>query len=256
MSDLDEQILETYQALRRKEKITLHLTHLNARIRELRMELVGLKRVVDREYKDIERLQKLSLRRLFRSVLKDREAQLELNRQEYLMAFLMWRDRKEELEALEFEQGILQERLDQFKIGAKIEDQLKSLIQRKLKTLVGFDQSSKMQLIDLKNQINQHTINIEQTEEAIIHGERVMAHFKELHEELRQVIGWGVFEMHGQGRYSSYAKKQYIKETKENISQLNQQIVKFRIELNDLYIDLDKGLFNFAQSFIDYHNYF
>jgi len=63
------------------------------------------------EHGDVEELEKMSVKSVFRKILGDKEAQLEKERQEYLHAFMKYEEFKKTLDILEYEKGILQEKV-------------------------------------------------------------------------------------------------------------------------------------------------
>lgn len=66
--------------------------------------------VVEAEYRDVERLESLSVQALFSKVLGDKANRLEKERQEYLEAVLALKQSYKALELLQFEEQVLQEK--------------------------------------------------------------------------------------------------------------------------------------------------
>ncbi len=66
--------------------------------------------VVEAEYRDVERLESLSVQALFSKVLGDKADRLEKERQEYLEAVLALKQSYKALELLQFEEQVLQEK--------------------------------------------------------------------------------------------------------------------------------------------------
>lgn len=103
-----EQSIELYQSIIMAKS---HLGNLNKRIQEESEELDRLHDVLQKEYKDVLRMEQQSLQGLFKRMLGSFEEQYELEKQEYLHAALRYNECKKTLELLEFERDVLLEKV-------------------------------------------------------------------------------------------------------------------------------------------------
>ena len=101
-------MIEAYQSMVMARQ---HLAKLKLRIEEERKACAVLLDLLNKEYEDIEALEKANVSRLFALVLKNQEEQMEIERQEYLHAAIKYREACKMLELLEFEQKVLEEKL-------------------------------------------------------------------------------------------------------------------------------------------------
>ena len=103
-----EQSIELYQSIIMAKS---HLGNLNKRIQEESEELDRLHDILQKEYKDVLRMEQQSLQGLFKRMLGSFEEQYELEKQEYLHAALRYNECKKTLELLEFERDVLLEKV-------------------------------------------------------------------------------------------------------------------------------------------------
>ena len=80
-----DKVLKKYQDF---ERVNKHLIDLDKRIDESYKAMDKLERVMTKEQKEVEELEKLSLKGIFHKVLGSKAEQLEKERQEYLQAAL------------------------------------------------------------------------------------------------------------------------------------------------------------------------
>jgi len=169
-----------------------HLYRLELRLKLEKANLIKLEDILEKEYQDLERFEETPIRNLFHKVLKSKEEQFELEKQEYLHAVLQFKDCKKMIELLEFEREVLKEKSFKEK---QIKQQLSSLIsQRDLvvsQKYVGF----KNAMIALNQQHDQKLGNKKEIHEAIISGLKASDIFKKmihLLEMEQKENGWGV----------------------------------------------------------------
>lgn len=103
-----EQLINEWKSM---EMVREHLNKVKWRLHNEKIRLKGLKLVLDKEYKDVEKLQKRPLKELFSRVLGDMTEKYELEKQEYLHAFLQYKECRDVVELLEFEEKILEQKL-------------------------------------------------------------------------------------------------------------------------------------------------
>ena len=114
--------LETYKSL---ELVQKHMDELVERLNESYAKKAELEDLLIKEYEDVEELEKKNIKGLFVAILGDKIKQLEIERQEYLHAFLELKEHNNGIKLLEKQQKILTEKLESAgKIKQKFEDEL------------------------------------------------------------------------------------------------------------------------------------
>ena len=99
------------------KRTTLHLSQLrldslHKRLRKRYIDERRLKKILEKEYKDVVALERKSIGWIFKNVLGDKEQQMEIERQEYLQAVLNHKECLKEIKILEFEIDILTEKVN------------------------------------------------------------------------------------------------------------------------------------------------
>lgn len=102
-----QQHIEEFQRMLHAQK---YLAVVQQKIATEQDRIILEEAVVEAEYRDVERLESLSVQALFSEVLGDKADRLEKERQEYLEAVLALKQSYRALELLQFEEQVLQEK--------------------------------------------------------------------------------------------------------------------------------------------------
>jgi len=113
MKNLENDIAELHEKVLLKEKIEVHLEGIESKLKTRIIELEDLDDKVLSSEENLEELEKMTVRTLFSTILKNKEQQYEREKQNYLLYFLQRRECLERIEAKEFEINILKEKLAQ-----------------------------------------------------------------------------------------------------------------------------------------------
>ena len=160
-SELEKKI-EEYRSIQLAKS---HLKNLVVRIDNEKAKLEELSDILDKEYEDVRVLEQLSIQGLFQKLLGDHEQQYELEKQEYLHAFLQYKDCKKSIELLVFEYDILQKKT------AREEDVFNELNQMINVRALIFDQKHpkiKNELIKISKQTDHQIGYMRELREALI----------------------------------------------------------------------------------------
>lgn len=90
-----------------------HLIKLKPRLKEESEKLEELTLILNKEYDDLVQLEKMGITKLFSKFLGSYEEKYEIERQEYLHAFLQYKSCKKSIELLEFEINIIREKIEE-----------------------------------------------------------------------------------------------------------------------------------------------
>jgi len=103
-----EQLIEDYQSIQIAKH---HLVRLEELLIVEKNKLAVLTQVVNKEYEDIRKFEFFMVKALFQYFLGDYESQYEIEKQEYLMAVLQYRDAKKVVDLLEFEREVIKKKM-------------------------------------------------------------------------------------------------------------------------------------------------
>lgn len=252
MEDLSHQVEAAHASLQQKRKVTSRLTQLQVDLAESQTQEVELRKVLDKEFDDIVKLENSSLHSLFSQVLGNKEERLEIERQEYLHALLNHEAISHHIEELIFEQNVLNKQLLEL---VHIDQEYEKLLVKK-EAALRTEGKYQAELMILDQKILNRKAQLKEISEALIEGKQVQGNLEILDEGLGKLKKWGIPEggLGGKGRYSSLKKKHFIRETKEVVQLINGQLSKFHAELADIYRSLNysfKDHFNHANEFLD-----
>jgi len=224
-----QKLLEEHQILKKAE---IRLKELSNDINQSRQEMVVLEKLVQKEFEDVENLEKMGMKALFHKVLGNQEAQLEKERQEYLQVSLKYDQVRKSIELLEFEQNILQKKSGSI---SAIEARLNELSRIQEKELINMQGEGAMEIRKINSQIEtQQRLKID-VNEAAKAGVKSLECIDGVVAGLQQAHKWGQWDMSGRNPMSNHLKYTAIDKAKDWAYEANRQLKLFEKELLDVY---------------------
>ena len=225
-----EKIISEYRSIMLSKS---HVYRLGLQLETERANLIKLEEILEKEYEDLEKFKETSVRKLFHKILKSREEQYEIERQEYLQAVLQYKDCENLIKLLEFEKEVLEEKISKEKL---IKQQLDSLVtQRDLmvsQKYVGF----KNTMISLNQQLDEKLSYKREIHEALVVALKGVEIFKAMIQLLKKAKsegGWGMKNYHKVNPEDE--GKLFIDEAHLMSYQAKQILQKLESELEDVY---------------------
>lgn len=228
MSTIHEQLRSVLDQTETLRKIKSHLTNLQEKIKQEKVTLNKLSQRVDYEHAEYEKLDKLSIKSLFHSVLGDKEQQTEKGRQEYLQAYLRYQEAKKSLELLEFEYQTLSKKLEKENF---LNAELERLIALREQELIVLDEKYGIHLKKLFQEGDRLQKLRLEIHEAIKAGEQSLVNLTHMVTFLNQARQWG----HVEGRGPAYMRRGSIDKARTISYQVKLELQKFSDELRDVY---------------------
>lgn len=251
---MDEKLTHAKTRLRRRQKLESMLGEARRTLLDEQTKQSHLKRKLEDEQADVDRLEGFSLSGIFYTMLGTKEDRLDQERQEVLSAKLRYDETVEaiahaqgEVERLQVELSAFQGAQEDYdRLIAEKERLLRQAADERMTTLLDFAE----QLADLQS---------EQTElnEALQAGNEALVALESVRDELRSAQNWGTWDMLGGGLLSTMAKHSHIDSARERAHRAQQRLHRFREELADadqrLQVSLDDigGFSTFADYFFD-----
>lgn len=232
MSETNKKLLHLYKEVKRKEKLQIHLRHLQEDILKNHAEYDALTLQMKDEEEDVRRLEEMSLESIFRTILGNKAQQLEKERQEYLHVLMKMQHVAENLKVLEQEKAVLER---SFESLFHVENEFDKLLKEKEKALENDPQYSE-EVSHINEKIAIHEIKIEEIEEAIIFGEKALKQLHELAIELGNMQDWNTDPDLKFTRKISKKRK-----LQQDIYTVNRALQSYERELKDLadHLNLD-----------------
>jgi len=213
----------------------------------------ALKRRLDKEEADVEKLTGLSLAGLFHSILGDRTERMQKEKQEAIAARLKYDDASQavvhaldEVERLSAELQSLE----------GVEDQYADLLDRKAAILLERSDEQTHKLMACDERISDLKSDEKELDEAVTAGDAALDALNLVDSDLAAAGDWGTLDLVGGGLISGLAKHSRFDSAKANAERAQRLLLAFSRELVDagerLDLSIDVGGFTkFADFFFD-----
>ncbi len=187
MQKIDQQVAKLHEKKLLKEKLEIHRDGLEKKLVERREELKALEQQLKWKERDIEQLEGLSIRRLFKKILGDNKEQLERERQNYLMWYLKLNDCKERIAAKEYELGLLRDKLIML---TGVDDEFEELLQRKCQYIKVKNRDLADKIIRIESNIRINKYKCKEIDEAVDSANEVLKSIQWLKKALQKYKDW------------------------------------------------------------------
>ncbi len=240
---LDDKILQAYNDIKQKEKISKHLIHLNISIQKLKERIDWLDGDLRKAGTKLDRWQKIadsSVYQFLHFLLQNREEVedlIERENHQYYLKILELNDLKQQLELLLFEKKVLEEKNDKLQ---HIDYQLKKLLKEKEKNYtedLKNDQYKKDLAEEQQNIFFQRAL-IEEMEDALQLGNLCKKTLNEIISDIKKVYDVDKLNMYGIDQYSKEEKKKFIEKLTAACNFVGRHLQQFNIELKDISVSL------------------
>ncbi|REE69664.1 hypothetical protein A8990_13262 [Paenibacillus taihuensis] len=230
-NELSTQLLEAKERMQRLNKAERRREELLRRVNNQERIIVQLELQLEKEQADVDKLTKMSLANLFHTILRSKEEQLELERQQALAAALKLQEEKQRLVSTQENLRQLGDELAQY-TGA--EREYHRLMAVKESALRGATEHGS-KLIAMDDEIADQTLQLKEIQEALTAGNRVVSALEDASTSLEKAENWGNWDTWGGGGLiSTSIKHEHVDHAKSHIQNANHLLHAFRDELDDL----------------------
>ncbi|SEO97864.1 hypothetical protein [Paenibacillus sp. OV219] len=235
-NDLSAQLLEAKERLHRLNKAERRREELLRRTRNQEQIIIQYEVQLEKEEADVEKLTKLSLTNLFHTILRSKEEQLEVERQQALAAALKLQEEKQRLLSTQEDLRLLGDELAQYQGADRDYNRLLAAKEAALRVA----SSHGSELIAMDDQIGDQTIQLKEIQEALTAGNRVLSALEDASGSLEKAENWGAWDTWGGGGLiSTSIKHEHVDDAKRHIQNANHLLHSFRDELDDLNQTID-----------------
>jgi hypothetical protein len=251
--EISQQMREAQQGIFRLQKIEAMLAELHKQKEELEKKAAELKETLDKENIDVEKLEGKGLAHIFHSILGNLEERTAKERQEALAARLKYDQALRDLEGVEYEIAGLTAERPRYR---SCEADYRELFARKKEQLLLTNHEAAQEILDITGQIASARNTVKEIREALHAGNEVIRHLNSASDSLNSAEGWGTWDIFGGGLIADMIKHSHIDDAKNEVSNTQQSLRKFRTELADVKIDSSinidvNGFGKFADFFFD-----
>lgn len=253
LKELDARLAELQELIQEGYRIRHRLEAAEKSYNQLQNRIAELKELLEKEKKDVDKLEGMSLVNLFYSILGTKEERLDKERQEYLAAKLKYDQCRDELDALEKEIYRLKLQAGEIKV---LEREYQDLLRKKEEVLKKAHGSTSRELSDLSEKLAKARVKEKEIKEALGAANAAIDELERVLSCLNSASGWGTLDILGGGILSTAIKHSYIDDAKAAASQAQYQLRRLERELMDVgsfqHLNIDLGPFaTFADFFFD-----
>ncbi len=253
IQQLNNELKEVKDKMRKKKKWEERLKNVLDTITIEEAKLKQVQHQFEKEQKDVDRLESLSVASIFYALIGQKLEKLDKENQELIAARLKLQEVTKTVVDLKEESKELQEKLSTV---ANIETEYQSLLKRKERLIHSQDPvlGQKLDaLLELETDLHS---SLKEYEEAIEAGERARSSLEKALESLDSAKGWSTFDMFGGGMISTAIKHSHIDDSRDEIHHAQRALRHFQEELKDVEMVAEgnleiSGLLTFADYFFD-----
>ena len=254
MGYFNEDLKQLKEQTVQKKKAEAELTDLLSQKKELTEKLIGLEKIMRKEEKDVERLERGSLAAVFLEMLGKKEERISKEEQEARAAVLKYETAKEELAMVDREIAVREGKIREL---SGCEARYDAAFQQKLQ-MVRLENSEQAEaLLTLETEMYRLESEIRETKEAITAGEKALQTVGEALDSLDHANGWATWDAFGGGGLlTDMAKHDHLDDAQAKINRLQVELRAFKTELADVKLHVDvkvkiEEFLKFADFFFD-----
>jgi hypothetical protein len=239
MRSLQFELQDVRERMQERDSLRARLERSSSKLAQRQERLAVLAKLLEAEREDVERLEGLSLRAIFHTLLASKEQQLEKERQEVLAASLKHGECLAAVQRLE--QGIVVLRNSLAKLDG-VDEEYKAILQRKESLLLEQDGAAAQELAAITEEIAIARSQGREVREACDTGELTFETLEQLVARLQGAQGWGTWDVLGGGLIATSLKHGEIDEACKLIPEAQADLFEFASQLEDVDLDVDLTL--------------
>jgi len=250
MKDINDRLLKIKADLREKQRLEKILNDAMNQKRELEGKKAQLYKQLQKEEKDVKKLEGMSFSNFINTILGTKWEKLDEEKKELLSAKLKYDAICDELN--ELISDIEKVKANISKLG-NLDYEYKKLIREKEELLKYVDDevAAKLERITEEESLLMH--RKKELEEAICAGNELLYSLDRIEKSLKSAGNWGMWDIFGGDMIATMVKHSKLDSAKYEISRAQSLLRKFHRELNDVggYIDIQLNIGSFL-TFADY----
>ncbi|MFS8541335.1 MAG: hypothetical protein LOD89_04510 [Tissierellales bacterium] len=253
IKDINDKLLRIKAGLREKERLEKMLENAIRHKRELEVKKAELFKQLQREEKDVKKLEEMSLSNFINTILGTKWEKLDKEKEEAIAAKLKYDAVCEELNDLIEDINKLEENIDKLKY---LEYEHERLIKQKEEMVKSLNEDVAARLERITEEESSLLDRIKELEEAIYAGNELLYSLYNVQKKLSSAGNWGLWDIFGGDMIATMVKHSKLNEAKAEISRVQSLLRKFYRELEDVneYVDINLNIgtfLTFADFFFD-----
>ena len=253
MNYYDEELQRLQQEMMEKERADAKLADLYIQQNELEKKAADLKKIMEDEQEDVDRLNRKSLTAFLYRASGKMEEKLSKEEEEALAAVVKYDSAEKELQAVEEDIAYYEKQASGLP-DCKL--QYERMLEAKKEEIKESGNIEAGKILEMERQIAAIENRRKEVKEAISAGERARSIAEETLEGLQSAKNWGMVDLIGGGIMSDVIKYDKLKTVKDRTSALQMALRTFRTELADVSSRIEGPLQVEVGEFLHFADYF
>lgn len=253
MNYYDEELQRLQQEMMEKERADAKLADLYIQQNELEKKAADLKKIMEDEQEDVDRLNRKSLTAFLYRASGKMEEKLSKEEEEALAAVVKYDSAEKELQAVEEDIAYYEKQASGLP-DCKL--QYERMLEAKKEEIKESGNIEAGKILEMERQIAAIENRRKEVKEAISAGERARSIAEETLEGLQSAKNWGMVDLIGGGIMSDVIKYDKLKSVEDRTSALQMALRTFRTELSDVSSRIEGPLQVEVGEFLHFADYF
>lgn len=238
------------EKVRKKERLEGLLQRAKDSLNQEEERLRTLKKVLQKEEKDVKKLEGMSFRSLIYTILGNKQERLNKEQSEFVATKLKYDECRNSVQVLKEEIEGYSAQLSEL---GDVHHHLDELLKKKEELILSTGDKNAGRLQENLDKISQYTLEQNELKEAILAGNNAIQALEEAKDALDDAENMGTWDILGGGFLVTSMKHSSIDEAIDYVSKANSYLNTFSRELRDVNInlDLDVNISSF-EKFADY----
>jgi len=250
MTQIQQDIRETIEEIVHLQRVEAQLSTTREQLEKVYDQEASTNKKLDKELRDVEKLEGFSTKSIFYKVLGSKEKQLEKERQEYLELTLKYEDLKNEIKLLEYEENLLDAKMGSVN---SLEKKLAVLKSKREEEIIQTDPKLRNKLIKISQELEHNYRLKQELEEAMEVGGVAHNLLKKVIQQLSQVRNWGSWSGSSRSQMQRMQRRHAIDRARNLTFQIKHHLNLFDQELRDVGAQLEMNVDTSAfTNFTDY----
>ncbi len=239
MEELNIKCQELRERLAQRDKNSARLQRARTELDSRLAECDTLKVLLEKERKDVAKLEGLSLTALFHTILSSKTEQLEIERQEALRAKLKFDQCRG---AVERKKAEIQDLVAGLKESEQVQAQLEQALEQKEELLKLAGGGSGQRLSDIGDELANAKSHQRELGEAWAAGDEACESMEKIVKSLQTAKSWGMYDMMGGGMGATSVKHSHINKAKVHMEDAVYKLETYSEELQDVDLNWESSM--------------
>ena len=252
INDINEKIMKIKLEMKEIEKAKRLLDEEKKSESQLIENLSGLKKQLEKENLDVDKLEKISLSKFYHTIKGDVEDTMQKEKREAWRAKLKVDTANQELKDIRNRINKFSGKVSQY---SHLKKEYNQCIEDKEKLIRNSNTEIKEQLDYIVNKQIEYTNNMKEINEAIVAGDNLFESLNEVEKHLHSAKNWGTYDIIGGGILSTAIKHGKLDNAAAQINRTQSYLSAFRTELADVGKSIENMNIDIS-SFLRFADYF